>query len=125
MDEATARSLYHGKDRLNCGQAVLKAFQTTTGMSDAEIAVFHSAGAGGAEDGVCGALYAARHLQKDKTALRSLDQAFVTEAGSIHCKEIRKIKKLPCVECVALAARLLMKSAAGTPETRSSEKREL
>ncbi|MFC2149719.1 C-GCAxxG-C-C family (seleno)protein, partial [Candidatus Auribacterota bacterium] len=68
MNEETAKSLYHGKDKLNCAQAILKAFQPATGMTDEVIASFKSAGGGRAEGGVCGAIYAARQVVTDPAA---------------------------------------------------------
>ena len=104
MDEATARELYHGKEGLNCAQAVLKAFQPATGMPDSEIASFSNAGGGRAEGGICGALYAAQHLLPDPALSRQIELLFQADATSTLCKKIRKEGKLPCKECVALAA---------------------
>lgn len=107
MDEATARSLFRGKNKLNCAQAVLRAFQPAFGASDKEITAFKAAGSGKAPEGVCGALHAARHLLQDPSLARKLEALFERKGGSTRCKEIRKLKKLPCGDCVALAASFL------------------
>jgi hypothetical protein len=107
MDEATARSLFRGKNKLNCAQAVLKAFQPAFGTSDREIQAFKTAGDGRAPEGLCGALHAARHLLQDPSLARELEALFERKGGSTRCKEIRKAKKLPCGDCVALAANFL------------------
>ena len=107
MDDATAIAWFRGKDKLNCAQAVLTAFQPASGTSDGEIAAFKTAGGGKAPGGVCGALYAARHLLQNLELAAELEAAFEREAGSVRCKTIRKLKRLACGDCVALAARFL------------------
>ncbi len=107
MDDSTALAWFGGKDKLNCAQAILKAFQPAFGTSDAEIEAFKTAGLGKAPDGVCGALYAAKHLLGNPELAGKLDTAFERQAGAVQCKKIRKLKKLVCRDCVALAARLL------------------
>jgi len=107
MDDATAVAWFRGKHKLNCAQAILKAFQSVFGTSDDEIKTFKAAGGGKAPGGVCGALNAARHLLRNPVLARELDTAFKREAGSARCKKIRKLKKLACGDCVALAARFL------------------
>lgn len=107
MDDATAVAWFRGKGKLNCAQAILKAFQPAFGTSDAEIEAFKGTGGGKALGGVCGALHAARHLLGDPALARKLEAGFEREAGAVSCKNIRKLKKLACGECVALAARFL------------------
>ncbi|MDP8262435.1 MAG: C-GCAxxG-C-C family protein [Candidatus Ancaeobacter aquaticus] len=107
MNEDVARELYHGEERLNCAQAILKAFQPVTGMPDDIIASFKAFGGGRAEGGVCGALYAAQRFVSDPEALRELDKMFEVEGGSTLCRPIRQEGRLPCRECVGLAARFV------------------
>ena len=107
MDDATALALFRGTDKLNCAQSILKAFQPAFGTADDEIAAFKTAGEGKTPGGVCGALYAATYLLGSPELAGELDAAFEREAGAGHCKKIRKLKKLTCGDCVALAARFL------------------
>ncbi len=107
MNEATARDLFRGKNKLNCAQSILKAFQPAFGTSDKEIAACESAGEGKAPGGACGALHAARLLLRDPAVAHELEAAFERDAGSTACKRIRKLKQLSCGDCVALAARFL------------------
>ncbi len=107
MDEVTTRALFRGKDRLNCIQAMLKAFQPVSGVSDEVIGSFAKLGKGKVNGGVCGALYAAEFLLDDPDAVRDLEREFEAAAGSTICKRIRKGKKLSCGDCVALAARFV------------------
>lgn len=109
MKSDEAKALFHGKDKLNCAQAVLKAFQTESGMSDEDIASAADAGGGKAEGGLCGALYATKLLLKNPAIQERFERDFETRAGALVCKEIRKLKQLPCRDCVALAAELFEK----------------
>jgi hypothetical protein len=94
------------ENRLNCAQSVLHAFQQHRNVSEEDIAQARRLGNGRAEDGLCGALYAALELVRDPSARDSLRSAFVAEAGSDKCDDI----SIPCVECVRLAASLLAES---------------
>ena len=62
---------------------------------------------GRAEGGVCGALHAALRLSGKKETKEFLRREFVEKAGSEHCREIRRLKKLNCDRCVELAAKVL------------------
>jgi hypothetical protein len=50
------------RERLNCAQAVLKAFQEKFSITDEMISQFKAYGAGKAPDGCCGAFYAAKYI---------------------------------------------------------------
>ncbi len=41
--------------------------------------------------------------------LEECHNIFMSKAGSVKCKEIRRLKKLPCVGCVTTAAFFLDK----------------
>ena len=97
----------YGKERLNCAQSVLKGFQPVFDIPDDRIAEAKSHGGGRAENGRCGALHSALSLAKDEEAKVRLACAFVEAAGAEACREIKRIGKLKCADCVALAAQLL------------------
>ena len=104
-----AAQYFHGKERFNCCQAVMKAFADKTGMTDDDIREqFASHGGGRAPEGVCGALHAARELL-DKENFNILADKFEKAAGAKTCREIRSARQLPCVECVELVGQLLSK----------------
>ena len=107
--EELAKSKFHGKEKFNCTQAVLVAFQEETGMTDADIASYSNTGGGKAEGGICGALLATTVLLKDSGVLPEIDETFRTAAGTLRCDEIRKLGQLPCRDCVGLGARLVEK----------------
>ncbi len=67
-------------------------------------------GGGRAEDGLCGALYAAKTLLNDPEKTELLKKEFSVKAGSVKCREIMKLKKLPCADCVDLAAQIVDKA---------------
>ena len=98
---------------LGAGAAVMAVpgalFSSVSGLSDDEILPFAAAGKGKAEGGVCGALHAARLLLQEPTILRQLEDEFEAAAGSLQCKQIRRARKLPCGDCVALIARCLQR----------------
>ena len=95
------------EERLNCAQSVLRAFQTKYNISEEEIFLAKNLGGGRAEAGLCGALYAALRLIDDPPIRHSLQKAFIKSAGSDKCREIRLAKRIPCENCVYLAASLL------------------
>lgn len=119
MDESTAKALFGGKGKLNCLQAVLNAFQPVFKTTDAEIVAFKDAGGGKVEGGECGEYYAAKILLHDGESLLHFREEFGAGAGSLLCKDILKLKRLPCPECVALAAgrvkRHLKRRSSGSP----------
>lgn len=103
-----AKQLFHGEEKYNCAQAVLKAFQEHNKLTDDDIERHESSGGGRAKGGVCGALYAAKlHLgnAEDKAAL---EKSFVDKAKYTTCKEIKENKTLSCIQCIETAAELLI-----------------
>ncbi|THB65374.1 MAG: hypothetical protein D6E12_12785 [Desulfovibrio sp.] len=106
MKEHDAVALFRGKGKLNCTQAILKAFQEESGVSDAVIKAAKSLGGGKAPEGSCGAFHAARILLGEQ-AVTPVAEAFEAEAGSTRCRRIRAMKKFTCRDCVALSAKVL------------------
>ena len=102
------------KERLNCAQSVLRAFQPHPKITDDDILHARHHGGGRAEEGLCGALYAALRLTDDAVACQRIRGEFVTKAGSDKCREIRRAARIPCVECVQLAASMLVATNTGT-----------
>ncbi len=107
MAKEKAVHYFKGKERYNCGQAVLKAFQASHDVSDEEIKKHKAFGGGKAPGGVCGALYAAETLLPDPQKKEEMRRRFVEKAGSYRCKEIRKMKLVSCKECVYNGACIL------------------
>lgn len=106
MSVEKARNAYTG-EKLNCAQSVLRGFQERFQLGEERIAEARSWGGGRAENGLCGALYAARILGAASGAEERIRERFAAAAGSDRCREIRGLKRLSCGECVELAARLL------------------
>ena len=111
MKAAEAKALYHGVEKFNCAQAVLKAFEKEHGVSESDIQTASKAGGGRAEDGLCGALHSARKLVSGGAELERLEGAFEAQTGALKCREIRKLGRLNCKECVALSAKLVQQHA--------------
>ena len=107
MKDQEAAKLFHGKDRLNCAQSVLKAFQKEAALPDSTIDHARHLGGGRAPEGLCGALYGAEMLAGEDEIRAGLESAFTDIAGSTKCREIRGNNRLSCSGCVALAAKLL------------------
>jgi hypothetical protein len=103
------------KERLNCAQSVLRAFQQHRSISEEEIVQARHHGGGRAENGVCGALHAALKLTGDPSLRDHLRSTFVARAGAETCREIRSAARLPCVDCVRLAASLLAEHGGSMP----------
>lgn len=105
---------FHGPERYNCAQTVLKVFQDQYKLSDVDIERFQVFGSGRAENNLCGALYAALFLlENDIETQQKITQDFQTEVGAIKCREIRGVNKISCVNCVKIAAELLEKHSFG------------
>ncbi len=103
-----AKKMFHGKEGYNCAQAVLAAFKDRMNVSQSAIDEFKAYGGGRVPNGYCGALHAALYLTaNDQTAQEKLKDAFMKKAGALTCKEIKALSKLPCGDCVGLAAAAL------------------
>ena len=109
MPVNTAKSHYLGKDgfaRMNCAQAV--------GLSQEVIELFRAYGGGRAPDGLCGALYAAMYILKNKNAgekSAELEKFFLEQAGALKCHEVRTCRKLSCLGCVEKSSEFIDKLA--------------
>jgi len=100
----------HFKSRRgNCAQSVALAWKEKKEPESQHAEAFASAGGGRAPEGLCGALHAARELagehHKDQITTLFKEKA----SGYTACRDIRKNRILPCVDCVGLAAGLLDK----------------
>ncbi len=84
----------------NCAQAVAWAAR----LSNEEVeGRFAKAGGGRAPEGLCGAVYAAMEaVGKDKA--EKVRAAFKRRLGADTCKALKGELKVPCVECVRVAA---------------------
>ncbi|MFA6432073.1 MAG: hypothetical protein WCV91_06835 [Candidatus Margulisiibacteriota bacterium] len=109
-----AKKHYLGKDgheKMNCAQAIIKAFQGKYNLNEDEINKYLAHGGGRAPGGLCGAIYATRELIKkhhlDK--LEEFDIFIVALAGSDKCADIRKLKKMSCLGCIEKSAEFLSK----------------
>jgi hypothetical protein len=105
--EEKAKNLFLGKEKYNCAQAILAAFQEKYDIPQEHIDGFKALGGGKAQEGLCGALYAGLSLARQEEAKARLTEEFTRLAGATKCREIRKGGKLSCKECVALAAATL------------------
>ncbi len=101
----------------NCAQAVLKAFhETDSPKNAAQLAEFAACGGGRAPGGLCGALHGAHQLVTDSDQREELSRQFAELAGARECREIRRLKRLPCPGCVETAARLAARHRAPRPD---------
>ena len=90
--------------KYNCAQSVAIAF----GRSDL-VTQLKACGGGRAEDGLCGALHATLLLLPENEE-ETVKEQFQNRAGHTLCRTIRHEGKTPCVECVRLAAHLVVES---------------
>lgn len=104
MRKPDAVSRFRGVERNNCAQAVLHAYAEAAGVDRTCVERFACMGSGGAPEGECGALFAAKSLLVDARARQILHDTFTRAAGFAACREIRRAKKLACRQCVELAA---------------------
>lgn len=89
--------------KLNCAQAVLKAFQEQLSIPEDMITGFKAYGGGRAPLSHCGAVFAADFvLGMAGIELESVNvvEFIESKAGSVKCEEIKSLGKLSCLECV-------------------------
>ncbi|MBN2703138.1 MAG: C_GCAxxG_C_C family protein [Pontiellaceae bacterium] len=94
---------FRGPERYNCAQSVYCSLEKHQEVPAEKVNELAAAGSGRAPDGLCGALYAAKLvLSEDRKA--ELRGWFEENGGSVRCREIRKVRKMSCRDCVAAAA---------------------
>ncbi|MDR0873473.1 MAG: C-GCAxxG-C-C family protein [Prevotellaceae bacterium] len=104
-----SQAYFHtGEEKLNCAQSILRGFQKEFNVPDSRIAEFKAWGGGRAPEGVCGALYAADILLKEK-GKASVKEQFKAKVGATDCLAIKQEKKITCPDCVRITDELLEK----------------
>ncbi len=108
----TAKAYFLGKKgprRLNCAQSVAETFREQFPLEEKTTVLLSACGEGMAPDGYCGAFYAAKCLLDHHFPHRTQESMALLHdaAGSLKCREIKALKKLPCVGCVEKAAELV------------------
>ena len=93
-------------DGHNCCQAVLLAFRDRCQIGADRLAAARQAGTGRAPGGRCGALHAALDLL-EPAHHAEVEAAFARRTGATACREIRRLRRASCRECVGEAARLV------------------
>lgn len=107
MKAVAAADLFHGKEKYNCAQAVLKAFQKEAVISEDTINKARFMGGGKAQAGICGALYASLIILNDFHQYRKVSSIFEKVTGSCLCRDIKKNKGFECKACVFLSSMIL------------------
>ena len=105
----TAKAYFLGKKgphRLNCAQSVAETFREEFPLDEKKSAILSACGGGMAPEGYCGAFYAAKCILEQHFPHRAPESMarLHSVAGSLKCREIKALKKLPCVGCVEKAA---------------------
>lgn len=103
----TIASEFYMNRRGNCAQAVINAWQEKTSQDNTLIEDMGTCGNGKAPNGLCGAVYAAKHVLDYEAAEKLLNDFSEITGGFLKCREIRSAKALKCRECVETAAELL------------------
>lgn len=105
-----AASEYYKNRRGNCAQSVAAAWHKKTSLNSRLTEELAGCGHGKAPEGLCGALYATQRIAADKHQAENIISQFKhISDGHITCKAIRTVSKLPCSQCVEVAADLLEK----------------
>lgn len=111
----TAKAYFLGKKgprRLNCAQSVAETFREKYPLAEKKATILFACGGGMAPEGYCGAFYAAKCLLDHHfpyLAQESMAQLHAA-AGSLKCREIKALRKLPCLGCVEKAAEVVDKN---------------
>lgn len=97
MNKTKAKELFHNKENnWNCAQAIIKSRQDILNISDENIELhYRSKGGGRAENGICGAIYAATKLMSEEEAQRFIAQA-EKDLGASTCKGLKGELKVAC-----------------------------
>lgn len=104
-----ASAYFHNEsNNWNCAQAIHKAQQGLTGLTDEQIELtYRSKGGGRAEGGLCGAIYAATKLVPEQDR-EMLIQRFRQRTGGQTCAELKGRLKIPCPQLVDVAEEILL-----------------
>ena len=101
-------SEYYRDHRGNCAQSVAAAWHKKTAQNFTLTEEFSGYGHGKAPEGLCGALYATQRIVEDKHQAECIISKFMhISGGHVTCEAIRSAGKLPCSQCVEIAADLL------------------
>ena len=108
----TAKAYFLGKKgsrRLNCAQSVAETFRERFPVEEETTLLFSTCGGGMAPEGYCGAFYAVKCILEKHTPHRVEEglERLRSAAGSLKCREIKALKKLPCVGCVEKAVEVI------------------
>ena len=109
MTNITADNFFHGPEKYNCCQAVLKYAQINNyRVSDELLLEAKRYGGGRADNNMCGALHALRIIfENEEKQFNSLAANFSGQCGSTSCKEIKQLRLASCSECVKIAGKIL------------------
>lgn len=86
---------------LNCAQAIAHAFGRDD-LSDE----MRGCGLGRAPDGLCGALFCAMKIAGPNKA-DAIAEKFERELGDRRCAELKRVRRVPCTDCISCAADIL------------------
>lgn len=116
MPVNTAKNYFlgkNGRERLNCAQSVIGAFKEELELGEELIRLFGTYGGGNAPGGLCGAFYAAKYLleKEQNSNIGEFEKYFIEQAGSVNCKEIKKLYKLNCLGCVEKCVEYLVEES--------------
>lgn len=89
----------------NCAQAVAYKWANRYSNPNTIVGEMKANGGGRAENGLCGALYAAIKAYPEKA--EEIKQRFKAKVGDITCKEIKANAKTSCPLCVDIADEIL------------------
>ncbi len=97
--------------KMNCCESVAYAFKDAIPLPEEELRSYAGFGGGRAPEGYCGAVYAAKRLMEKSNApkVTVFLEAFAQMAGSTKCREIKAVKKIPCIQCIEKAAEAVEK----------------
>lgn len=112
MPVEKAKKLFLGIDckNQNCYLSVVHAFQHQVMLHQDDLQKGLKFSAGRAPDGLCGAVYAVKkilEMHHISDSFQHFADYFIQNYGALKCKEIRSLKKIPCVKCVEEAATYL------------------
>ncbi len=97
---------HHPDYGYNCAQAIIFRHEETPEA----LAIMARNGGGRAPEGLCGALYGGLFILRNHPEdQQKLKEAFCSEIGSSHCREIRSRRLAACKQCIEVADRALEK----------------
>ena len=108
-----SETFHHPDYKHNCAQAIAYKFKHLYADADA-VDHMKACGGGRAEGGICGALHAA--ILALPSQKEQITEKFREQNGNITCRELKQGGKVPCIQCIDSAERIITDAISSSPQ---------